>query len=517
MGGALGPRATRLLPRDPLRHFPRFFSPANFPGPVPGGRSRRGACKFPLQAGETADPRPGSPRPPPPRPRTRGRFGSGKALVFPNQPPPQGGPGRGTAPAARPARGPQRKKLIIDRVTGVAGAPGGQRARARAGLRGGAARAHLRAPQLSGTIPGRWRRSGSRSRSGAGGGASMCCGLDCVSLGSSRAGNGAAAAGPAPGAAGRRGGGSRRPLGPESRRRRCSPEPRGGRRGGRGPSPRLGPAARAPRAVSPASSFLPPLLSPSFFLLFGPFLPLLPTLCPPYCFFVTVFSSLFSKFTGCSLSFQTGRLRPHPDGDTRARAGLGPDAPRADVRLPPSRPPAAAARGAQERSTGTLRGSAAPGRPRGADSGAGAAAVGAGGRGGRATGPPGPGDAAVGRETLLANEETVSRQTLPAASRSGRAAGRLFPGGAWAPREVSFCPPPAHLPRAERRAHRRQGVSLGFVLPPLPSLPRAAVQTSVPCALSPCRPRPPPDRGAARGATRPNICPSSHWRIHQCQ
>lgn len=240
MGGALRPRATRLLPRDPLHHFPRFFSPANFPGPVPGGRSRRGACKFPLQTGEIADPHPSSPRPPPPRPRTRGRFGSGKALVFPNQPPPRGGPEKGTAPGARPARGPERKKLIIDWVIGVAGAPNGPRTRARAGLRGGAARAHLRAPQLSGTIPGRWRRSGSRSRSGAGGGASMCCGLDCVSLGSSRAGNGAAAAGPAPGAAGRRGGGSRRPRGPESRRRRCSPEPRGGRRAGRGPEPAPG-------------------------------------------------------------------------------------------------------------------------------------------------------------------------------------------------------------------------------------------------------------------------------------
>lgn len=136
MGGALRPRATRLLPRDPLHHFPRFFSPANFPGPVPGGRSRRGACKFPLQTGEIADPHPSSPRPPPPRPRTRGRFGSGKALVFPNQPPPRGGPEKGTAPGARPARGPERKKLIIDWVIGVAGAPNGPRTRARAGLRG---------------------------------------------------------------------------------------------------------------------------------------------------------------------------------------------------------------------------------------------------------------------------------------------------------------------------------------------------------------------------------------------
>lgn len=34
----------------------------------------------------------------------------------------------------------------------------------------------------------------------------------------------------------------------------------------------------------------------------------------------------------------------------------------------------------------------------------------------RATAPPGPGDAAVGRETLLAKEKTVSWQTPPAAS-----------------------------------------------------------------------------------------------------
>ena len=34
----------------------------------------------------------------------------------------------------------------------------------------------------------------------------------------------------------------------------------------------------------------------------------------------------------------------------------------------------------------------------------------------KATAPPGPGDGAVGRETLLAKEKTVSWQTPPAAS-----------------------------------------------------------------------------------------------------
>lgn len=36
---------------------------------------------------------------------------------------------------------------------------------------------------------------------------------------------------------------------------------------------------------------------------------------------------------------------------------------------------------------------------------------------GATTAPPGQGDAAVGHETLLANEETVSWQTPPVASR----------------------------------------------------------------------------------------------------
>lgn len=217
-------------------------------------------ASFLSRLGKLRTPTPAPRTPRPPRPRTRGRFGSGKALFFPNQPPPQGGPGKGHGAGSPAGRGPERKKLIIDWVMGVAGAPNGQRTRARAALRGrgGAARAHLRAPQLSGTIPGRWRRSGSRSRSGAGGGASMCCGLDCVSLGSSRAGNGAAAAGPLRALLG---------GGAGARDGRWARSPGADGAAGGGPSPRRGPAARAPRAVAQP----PPSCRPSFFLLFPSF------------------------------------------------------------------------------------------------------------------------------------------------------------------------------------------------------------------------------------------------------
>lgn len=113
------------------------------------------------------------------------------------------------------------------------------------------------------------------------------------------------------------------------------------------------------------------------------------------------------------------------------------------------------------------------------------------------------GDAAVGHETLLLNVETVSWQTLPAASRvwSRR----------WAPlsrRRVSpvlvSCSRPAHpIPGAStsaRRATRTEGrVSPSFVLPPPPFLPELL---SKPGSFSPlplrqrpelrsgCRPQP---------------------------
>lgn len=103
-GGALGPRAARLLPRDPLlATSPGFFSRANFPGPVPGGRGRRGACKFARQPGAMRAPSPAARALHPGRPRTRGRFRAGRALVSPSPPPPA--PGRPREGAPRPAPG----------------------------------------------------------------------------------------------------------------------------------------------------------------------------------------------------------------------------------------------------------------------------------------------------------------------------------------------------------------------------------------------------------------------------
>nr|XP_019596037.1 PREDICTED: uncharacterized protein C10orf95-like [Rhinolophus sinicus] len=94
-------------------------------------------------------------------------------------------------------------------------------------------------------------------------------------------------------------------------------------------------------------------------------------------------------------------------------------------------------------------------------------------------------------------------ETLPAASRSGRAAGRPFPGGARAPREVSFCPPRLTFPglsaaRTEGREFRPDSCFHLFLpFPELRSKPRFPA------------PSPPAGRGhrpiAAPRAVRPAL------------
>lgn len=127
---------------------------------------------------------------------------------------------------------------------------------------------------------------------------------------------------------------------------------------------------------------------------------------------------------------------------------------------------------------------------------------------------------------------------------SGRIAGRPRPGGGWAPREVSSCPPlltypgsaptPAHrrwrVRCAGRHARKAESFARIRASTPFPSPSRCPDPRSLlllrrqrpepgPCAARSHRPvaaSPFPRPGAARRAIRPNICPSSPWCIHQC-
>lgn len=161
--------------------------------------------------------------------------------------------------------------------------------------------------------------------------------------------------------------------------------------------------------------------------------------------------------------------------------------------------------------------------------------------------PPGLGDAAVGRETLLASEGTVSRQMPPAASgfwwprwallacKEGRRRSRSALTSPW----FTFEEQSTHLgapvaarttlvPLNEGKEFALVVVSLLLSFPsqvfqPLP--PHPTPSGPWPELGSPrCSPQPPlhqwlalPRLGAAHCAIRPNICPSNHWRIHQCQ
>lgn len=153
------------------------------------------------------------------------------------------------------------------------------------------------------------------------------------------------------------------------------------------------------------------------------------------------------------------------------------------------------------------------------------------------------------RVKLLASEGSVSRLAPPLASRfrwprrpsdleEGRCPWRSDPEGPW----LTFKGRRAHLgtPAAATCSQRwapRIGSSPKGCFP-LPLLPFGALSTFVPSLPTPtphtlvpwlkrrspvaCRhPCSPvlssPCSGAAHCVIRPNICPSNHWRIHQCQ
>lgn len=354
--------------------------------------------------------------------------------------------------------------MIIDWVIGVSEAPGGPGRRAaerRSGqgcVGGGATRAHLRAAARARVG---WRSEGQPSGGGGGAGAGAraaraaahrcAAGSIASPWASAWAGNGAAAAGPAPGAAGRGrrgcGGGpwTRCPPGRTARGRACrgpgatrAPRPTVPGRAG-APRPGTG-CLGAPGAATPAC-FLPSFFF--FFLMFLSFLvffsPFPPALFPFNVFFVIVLQVCFKSSQHAFFSCRPGdrdltltvRSKVSALPSLRAWAGsrrLPECRCAAAAVLPAIKPPPAPGR-AQERSELRVR------TPGGAGSrrllaaglrgwrcaacswvGRRARLVPVAAKAGTAV-PPGPGDAAVGRETLLASEGTVSRQAPPATSR----------------------------------------------------------------------------------------------------
>lgn len=124
-------------PPGPSPPLPPIFFPGKLSRAGPGGSQQEGCLQVSSPDWGNCGPPPQLPAPPSPRARgPEGGSGRGRHSSSQTSPRPRAAPRRGTAPGARPARGPERKKLIIDWVIGVAGAPNGQRTRARAGLRG---------------------------------------------------------------------------------------------------------------------------------------------------------------------------------------------------------------------------------------------------------------------------------------------------------------------------------------------------------------------------------------------